>query len=141
MQIIPSSGLAKDEIDRMVRDAESHAAEDTRRKEEVEARNVADSAAYGAEKFLQDNGDKIPESNRAAVQAQIEAVRAALSGGDVAGMQQSAERLQQALQQAGAAMYQGGTDGPTAEAGPETGPSGNGRADEDVIDGEFSDAN
>ena len=141
MQIIPSSGLAKDEIDRMMRDAESHAADDTRRKEEVEARNVADTAAYGAEKFLQDNGDKIPESNRAAVQAQIETVREALSGGDVAGMRQSAERLQQVLQEAGAAMYQAGGDGPTADAGPETGPTENGQADEDVIDGEFSDAN
>jgi molecular chaperone DnaK len=143
MQIIPSSGLAKDEIDRMMRDAESHAADDTRRKEEVEARNVADTAAYGAEKFLQDNGDKIPESNRAAVQAQIETVRETLSGGDVAGMRQSAERLQQVLQEAGAAMYQAGGDGPTADAGsdPETGPAGNGQADEDVIDGEFSDAN
>src|SRR5690606_19243358 len=59
MQIIPSSGLAKDEIDRMMRDAESHAAEDSRRKEEVETRNVADSAVYSAEKFLHDNGDKI----------------------------------------------------------------------------------
>jgi molecular chaperone DnaK len=141
MQIIPSSGLAKDEIDRMVRDAESHAAEDTRRKQEVEARNVADSAVYGAEKFLQDNGDKIPESDRAAVQSQIEAVKSAMAGGDVTGMQQSAERLQQALQQAGAAMYQAGGDGASTGPGPESGPANGGQPDEDVIEGEFSDAN
>ena len=140
MQIIPSSGLAKDEIDRMVRDAESHAAEDTRRKQEVEARNVADSAAYTAEKFLADNGDKIPEPSRAEVQSQIEAVRAAIAAGDVTAMQESAEKLQQALQQAGAAMYQGdGAAGPAAEQ--PGGSSENGRSDEDVIEGEFSDAN
>lgn len=141
MQIIPSSGLAKDEIDRMVRDAESHAAEDTRRKQEVEARNVADSAVYGAEKFLHDNGDKVPESDRAAVQSQIEAVKSAMAGGDVTGMQQSAERLQQALQQAGAAMYQAGGDGASTGPGPESGSADGGQPDEDVIEGEFSDAN
>jgi len=134
MQIIPSSGLAKDEIDRMVHDAESHAAEDSRRRDEVEARNVADSAAYGAEKFLRDNGDKMPEAERAAVQSQIDAVRSALGGGDVSAMRQSAERLQQVLQQAGAAMYQQGASQP----GPEAGPAGNGRSDEDVVEGEFS---
>ncbi len=135
MQIIPSSGLAKDEIDKMVRDAESHAAEDTRRRDEVEARNVADSAAYGAEKFLRDNGDKMPEAERAAVQSQIDAVRSALGGGDVQAMRQSAERLQQVLQQAGAAMYQQGAAG---QPGSESGPTSNGRGDEDVVEGEFS---
>jgi molecular chaperone DnaK len=137
MQIIPSSGLAKDEIDRMMRDAESHAAEDTRRKQEVEARNVADSTVYGAEKFLRDNGDKMPESNRAAVQSQIDAVKSALEGGDANGMRSAAERLEQALQAAGAAMYQQ-QDGPS---GPNGGPSGEGRSDEDVVEGEYSDAN
>ncbi len=136
MQIIPSSGLAKDEIDRMVRDAESHAADDTKRKQEVEARNVADSAVYGAEKFLRDNGDKIPESNRAAVQSQIDAVKSAMEGGAPAGMTAAAERLQQALQAAGAAMYQNQGGQP----GPESGPAAGG-SDEDVVEGEFSDAN
>jgi molecular chaperone DnaK len=135
MQIIPSSGLAKDEIERMVRDAESHAAEDTRRREEVESRNMADSAVYSAEKFLIDNGDKLPDSSRAAVQAEIDAVKSAMDGGDFNGMRQAAERLQQALQAAGAAMYQGGAtpeDGPGEEAA--------GPTDEDVVEGEFSDA-
>ena len=134
MQIIPSSGLAKDEIERMVKDAESHAAEDSRRKADVEARNVTDSAVYGAEKFLRDNGDKIPETNRAAVQSEIDAVKAAMAGGDPATMTSAAERLQQALQQAGAAMYQQGENQP----GPDGGPTDGGRADEDVVEGEFS---
>jgi molecular chaperone DnaK len=134
MQIIPSSGLAKDEIESMVRDAESHAAEDARRREEVESRNMADSAVYSAEKFLLDNGDKIPESSRAAVQAEIDTVKSAMDGGDFNGMRQAAERLQQALQAAGAAMYQGATpeDGPGEEP--------DGPSDEDVVEGEFSDA-
>ncbi|MBX7253441.1 MAG: molecular chaperone DnaK [Candidatus Promineofilum sp.] len=135
MQIIPSSGLAKDEIDRMVRDAESHAADDTKRKQEVEARNIADSAVYGAEKFLHDNGDKIPETNRAAVQTEIDAVKSAMGSGDPAGMTAAAERLQHALQSAGAAMYQnqGGQPGAESASGPT-----DGRSDEDVVEGEFS---
>jgi molecular chaperone DnaK len=126
--------LAKDEIERMVRDAESHAAEDTRRKEEVETRNVADSAVYSAEKFLHDNGDKIPEASRAAIQAEIDAVKSAMSGGDMNGMRQAAERLQQAMQQAGAAMYQSASaEGAPADGQPDA-------SDEDVVEGEFSDA-
>ena len=137
MQIIPSSGLAKDEIDRMVKDAESHAAEDTRRKADVEARNVTDSAVYGAEKFLRDNGDKIPEANRTAVQSEIDAVKGAMGGGDPATMTAAAQRLEQVLQQAGAAMYQQSASQPEPDAGPTDG----GRSDEDVVEGEFSDAN
>ncbi len=137
MQIIPSSGLAKDEIERMVKDAESHAAEDTRRKADVEARNVTDSAVYGAEKFLRDNGDKIPEANRTAVQSEIDAVKGAMAGGDPATMTAAAQQLEQVLQQAGAAMYQQGASQPEPDAGPADG----GRSDEDVVEGEFSDAN
>ncbi len=140
MQIIPSSGLAKDEIDRMMRDAESHAAEDTRRKEEVEARNVADSTVYGAEKFLADNADKIPESNKSDIQTRIDEVKAALGNNDVGAMQQAAQQLEQAMQQAGAAMYQAGAAEPQADSA-DGGPAGDGGSDEDVIEGEFSDAN
>ncbi len=64
MQIIPSSGLSDSEIDNMVSDAEKHAAEDAKRKEAVEVRNIADSAVYSAEKFLAENGDKLPEASQ-----------------------------------------------------------------------------
>ncbi|MCB0055646.1 MAG: Hsp70 family protein, partial [Caldilineaceae bacterium] len=135
MQIIPSSGLSDNEIDRMVRDAEQHASEDQQRKDEVEARNMADSAVYSAEKFLSENGANIPEAQKTAVQSQIDAVKAALASNDTAAMRSSVEQLQMVMQQAGAAMYQQGQ-------APDGGPAaGNGSAgDEDVIEGEFSDA-
>lgn len=139
MQIIPSSGLGEKEIERMVRDAEEHAAEDMKRKEAVEARNMADSAVYGAEKFLHDNAQSLPEAQKAAVQSQIDATKSAMAGGDTASIRAAVEQLQMVMQQAGAAMYQQGQQqAPGGAAG-----SRDGRrpgSDEDVIEGEFSDA-
>jgi molecular chaperone DnaK len=115
----------------MVRDAEQHAAEDSQRKEGVEARNMADSAIYSAEKFLSENGDKIPEASKSGVEAQIAATKAALESGDVSGMQTAVSQLQAVMQEAGSAMYQ------------QQGPAADGQAtpeDEDFIEGEFSDA-
>ncbi|NHZ72352.1 MAG: Hsp70 family protein, partial [Aquificales bacterium] len=147
MQIIPSSGLQDAEIDQMVRDAEQHAADDLKRKEDVEAQNMADSSVYAAEKFLADNGENIPEAQKTAVQTQIDAVKSVMEGGDTVAMKDSAGQLQAVLQEAGAAMYQqqGGPAGPEAGgfpggdpgAGPAPGPSGD-STDDDVIDGEFS---
>jgi molecular chaperone DnaK len=137
MQIIPSSGLAKDEIERMVRDAESHAADDTRRREEVEVRNMGDTVVYSAEKFLRENGDKIPESNKTAIQNQIDVTRTAMSGGDLSAIRSAAERLQTVMQEAGTVMYQQGQAGPTGGDSSESG--GSTRTDEDVIEGEFTD--
>jgi molecular chaperone DnaK len=148
MQIIPSSGLQDDEIDQMVQDAEQHAAEDLKRKEDVEARNMADSSVYAAEKFLADNAEAIPEAQKTAVQAQIDVVKSAMEGGDPAAMKESAGQLQNVLQEAGAAMYQqqGGPAGPEAGGFPggdpggadASGDAGSGGADDDVIEGEFS---
>ena len=80
MQIIPSSGLADSEIEKMVQDAEAHAAEDAERRQQVEAQNKADSAVYSAEKFLSDNGEQIPEASKAAIQSQVDAVKEILQG-------------------------------------------------------------
>ena len=141
MQIIPSSGLQDTEIDKMVQDAELHAAEDLKRKEGVEARNMADSSVYAAEKFIADNGESIPEAQKTAVQAQIDVVKSAMEGGDAVSMKDSAAKLQSVLQEAGAAMYQqqgpesGGFPGGEPDAG-DAGPSN--AADDDVIEGEFS---
>ncbi len=138
MQIIPSSGLSDKEIERMVRDAEEHAAEDVKRKEAVEAKNMADSAVYSAEKFLHDNAQSLPEAQKAAVQSQIDATKSAMAGGDTASIRAAVEQLQMVMQQAGAAMYQQGQQAAGGTAG-----STDGRkpgSDEDVIEGEFSDA-
>lgn len=136
MQIIPSSGLSDTEIERMVQDAEQHASEDSRRRETVEAHNKADSTAYSAEKFLNENGDKIPEANKAAIQDRIEAVRAALAGNDAAAMNETADQLLAVMNEAGAAMYQ--QAGSAETGGPD--PGGAPGSDEDVIEGEFSDS-
>ena len=143
MQIMPSSGLSDSEIDNMVSAAEKHAAEDAQRKEAVEARNMADSSVYSAEKFIADNGENLPEAQKAAVQNQIDATKSALEGGDSSAMKVATEKLQAVMQEAGAAMYQQqqapGADGAAPGGGADGSGDGAG-SDEDVIEGEFSDA-
>ncbi len=139
MQIIPSSGLNDEEIEKMVKDAEVHASEDAKRKESVEVFNQADTSVYQAEKLIADNADKIPEATQEAVKAQVEAVKSAREGGDLDATKAALEQLQVALSEAGAAMYQQ-PDGPAPDMGAD-GNNGNSAADdEDVIDGEFSEA-
>jgi len=139
MQIIPSSGLSDTEIDNMVSTAEQHAAEDNKRKEAVEVRNIADSAVYSGEKFLMENGDKLPEATRASVQSQIDATKSALEGGDTEAIKSAGDQLQAVMQEAGAALYQ---QQQAAEGAPgaEPGQDSDQAPDEDVIDGEYSDA-
>ena len=140
MQIIPSSGLSDEEIERMVQEAEAHASEDEARKASVEARNHADTAVYSAEKFLRENGENVPDANREMLRNQIDAVRAALAADELEEIESEADKLEAAMQEAGAAMYRqqqatgNGVDG--------SGPAGDGHQpdDEDVIEGEFSDA-
>ncbi len=103
--ITGGSGLAKDEVERMVRDAESHAEEDRKRREEVEARNMADTAVYQGEKELRDYADKVPSDVRSEVESKISDVRAALATNDVARIQKTTEELMEARQKIGQAMY------------------------------------
>jgi molecular chaperone DnaK len=136
--ITASSGLAKDEVDRMVRDAEAHAQDDRKRKEEVEARNTADSTAYNAEKTLRDLGSKVPADVRSEVEGKIAAVRSALQGQDVQRMRSTAQELSESLQRIGASMYQ-------QQAGPTQPPPGGEpgqeppqeRPEEGTVEGEF----
>jgi molecular chaperone DnaK len=136
--------LSDTEIEKMVQDAESHAAEDEERRAQVEARNKADSAVYSAEKFLADNGEQIPEASKAAIQSQVDAVKEILQGdGDADALETAVTNLQNVLNEAGAAMYQQqqgqpDTPGSSANGGPEG--EGDAEGDEDVIEGEFSDA-
>jgi molecular chaperone DnaK len=148
--ITASSGLSKDEVERMMKDAESHAEEDKKRREEIETRNRADQAVYAAEKMIQDMGDKLPSSDKAAVESAVEALKSAISGGEAAAMTSAMEQLTQAQHKAAEALYKttGATGAPGAEgqgpagAGPQgsAGPAPSGAPESgDVIDAEVVD--
>jgi molecular chaperone DnaK len=134
--ITASSGLSKDEVERMVRDSEAHAQEDRRRKEEVETRNNADSLAYQAEKTLRDLGDKVPADVRSEVEGKVAAVRSALQGQDVQRIRSTAQELSESLQRIGSSMYQqqSGPTQPPPEGGAEPGQQG---PEEGTVEGEF----
>jgi molecular chaperone DnaK len=120
-----ASGLSKEEVERMVREAELHAQEDRQRREEIETRNRADSMAYQAERSLQDAGDKISASLRAEVEEKIKAVRDALAGSDVTRVRSAADDLERTMQRIGQEAYsQAGTtagDGASGASGAGTG--------------------
>jgi molecular chaperone DnaK len=133
--ITASSGLAEDEIQRMVREAKEHEAEDLERKEEIETRNLADQAAYTADKTLRDLGDKVPADVRTDVEAKAAAVREALKGQDIGLIQRKTQELSEAMQRIGASMYeQPGAEAPPPPGG-EGGPSG--PEEEGTVEGEF----
>jgi molecular chaperone DnaK len=135
--ITASSGLSKEDIEKMQRDAEAHASEDARRKEEVEAKNNADNMAYSAEKMLSDNKDKIPEEIKKDIEVKIAAVRTALQGSDLDDINNRTKELSDAMQKAGASVYgqQSGQPG----AGNETGSTEEQpkKDDEGTVEGEF----
>ncbi|MGE5838118.1 MAG: molecular chaperone DnaK [Acidobacteriota bacterium] len=141
--ITASSGLTKEEVDRMMKDAESHVLEDKTRREEVETRNRADQAVYGSEKFLKDTGDKLDPADRLAIEAATNDLKNALDRNDSKAIARTLEALMQAQQKAGENLYKGagaaagGGAGASSEAGPS---GGNGKAD-DVIDAEVVEEN
>jgi molecular chaperone DnaK len=137
MQIIPSSGLADEEVERMVEDADKYREQDRKRKEQVEARNIADNTLYAAEKFLKEQGNSAPSNLRSDVESKITALRSVIESNDTGIIRQRTDELSQALQRMGAAMYQ--------SAGPSTPPPGGESeppegGEEDVVEGEFSEA-
>jgi molecular chaperone DnaK len=140
MVITGGSALGKDEIDRMMREAEQYAAEDHRRREEAEVRNQAEALVYNTEKFLRDNEDKIPGDVKGDVQSAIEETKAALGGTDTEAIKTSTERLATTSQKLGAALYeqaqaqQAASSAEPQDAAPEGSPES-----EDVIDAEIVD--
>ncbi|MBU1922052.1 molecular chaperone DnaK [Patescibacteria group bacterium] len=104
--ITASSGLSKEEIEKMKKDAEAHAEEDKNKKEAVETKNMADTMAYTAEKMLKDAGDKAPEADKKAVEEKIEALKKVKDGDDMEAIKKAADELNSAAQKVGAAMYQ-----------------------------------
>ncbi len=138
MTITGGSALSKDEIDKMVRDAEQYAEEDRRRKEAVETRNQADGVAYSTEKFLAENGDKIPAEVKTEVEGDLDALKKALeneSEDAVSDISAALAKLNESSQKMGAAMYAAGE----ADAAAAGGTTGTGDADEDVVDAEIVD--
>jgi molecular chaperone DnaK len=122
--ITSSSGLAKDEVDRMMKEAEAHADEDKKRKDEIEVRNRADQAVYGAERLLKDTGDKLGDADKRAIEEAMEAVKKANEGSDAAAIQKALDQLTAAQHKAAEALYkQGGAAG-----APGGGPGGPGDA-------------
>ena len=142
--ITASSGLSKDEVDRMTRDADAHADEDRKAREAVETRNRAEQGAYAAEKMLQDAGDKIGPAEKAAVESAVEEVKKALESNDPAQISRALETLNAAQSKAAEMLYKnaaanaGAQSGPSASGGggaaPDTGSTQ--PADSDVIDAE-----
>ncbi|OGO02195.1 MAG: molecular chaperone DnaK, partial [Chloroflexi bacterium RBG_13_52_14] len=137
--ITASSGLSKDEVERMKREAGVHAAEDTRRRDEVEARNMADTMVYTAERTLRDLGDKVPAPVRSDVESKVSALKSALQGGDAQQLKRLTQELSEAMQKVGAAVYQqqGGAGGPGAPPPPPGGGEGPSKKDEGTVEGEF----
>jgi molecular chaperone DnaK len=144
--ITASSGLSKDEVTKMQQDAEAHAAEDTKRREEVEAKNNADNMAYSAEKTLRENKEKIPADLNVEVENKVAAVREALKGSDVEAIKQATQELSDALQKVGSAIYSQQQEAPGEQPPPEGGTEGDteggekppqGEEGEGPVEGEF----
>jgi len=135
--ITASSGLSKGEVEKMQRDAEAHAAEDAKHKEEVETKNAADNLAYNAEKTLRENKDKIADDLNKEVETKIAEVRSALGGSDMEAIRRTMQELSDAMQKLGKAVY--GQQQPPPEGGqpPPSGEEPPGKEDEGTVEGEF----
>jgi molecular chaperone DnaK len=140
--ITASSGLSKEDVEKMRQEAEAHAAEDAKRREEVEAKNVADTLAYTAEKTLREQKDKIPDELNKEVEDKVAAVRSALQGTDIEAVRQATKELSDVMQKVGATVYQqqpppGGEAPPSGET-PEGGEVPPGKeGEEGAVEGEF----
>ncbi|HIA15371.1 MAG TPA: molecular chaperone DnaK [Dehalococcoidia bacterium] len=137
--ITASSGLANDEIERMVTDAEQYAEEDERKREEVQTRNLAENTAYNAEKMLKDNPDLVPDDLKTEVEGKVAAVRSALQGEDASHIESTVQELQESIQKVGELVYSQ-ANAPAAEDGQAAPPSEDGGAEEppeDAVEGEF----
>jgi molecular chaperone DnaK len=136
--ITASSGLSKGEVEKMAKEAEAHATEDSRKKEEVETRNTADTLVYTAERTVSEQGDKIPADLKQQLEGKIAAVRSALQGTDINYVHSTTEELSQAMQKIGAAVYgQAGAPPPPDEAPGGEAPGGTPGGEEGTVEGEF----
>jgi len=130
MTITGGSSLSEEEIERMVKDAEAHAAEDKKRREEAEVRNAAEQLAYSTEKLIKDNEDKLPEEVKKEVQEDVDALKSALNGDDIEKVKSAQEKLMTSSQKLGEAIYSAKSEEPQAEST---------SSNEDVVDAEVVD--
>jgi len=146
VRITASSMLSKDDVDRMVRDAQEHEVEDKQRRESVETRNQADALAFQAERTLRDLGDKVSAEDRAEVERKVEAVREALKGDDTAAVTRTTQELAEVLQRVSTAAYQASApsgdgsqngDGASGEPEPEAAGATAGAEAEEPVEGEY----
>jgi len=137
--ITASSGLSKEEVGKMQQEAEMHAAEDAKRREEVETRNVADTLAYTAEKTLREQKDKIPDDLNKEVESKVAAVRSALQGTDIDALRKATQELSDVMQKVGTTIYQQQPPPPPEGEAPPGGepPPGEGGGEEGTVEGEF----
>jgi molecular chaperone DnaK len=138
--ITASSGLSKAEIEKLQREAEQHADEDRKRRDEIELRNTADNLAYQAEKVLRDNGDKVPADLKSEIEGKVQTLRSSLQSGSTDDIQRNVDDLSQALQKVGAAVYgaaSGGSDGASGGTNGANGGQPEGGAEEGTVEGEF----
>jgi len=143
--ITASSGLSKDEIEKMRKDAEAHAEDDRKRREEIEARNEADNAVYRSEKMLKDNADKLSAGDKSKIESAVTELKEALKGSDAEAIKAASEKLNEAWQAVSAELYKAAsekTKAGKASAGPTPGEGGGkaeGGKDEPIIDAEVVD--
>jgi molecular chaperone DnaK len=137
--ITSDNGMSKEDIDRMVKEAEAHASEDKQHKDEVETRNNADSLVYQAEKTIKDLGDKADKAQVEKIQAAAEVVKEALKGTDLEAIKKATEELQKPLYEMSAAAYQAAEQAGAAQGqgAPDAGQQAAGKKDDDVVDAEY----
>jgi molecular chaperone DnaK len=147
MTITGGSALPKEDIERMMRDAEAHAEEDKRRRDEAETRNLAESLQYQTEKFLAENGERIPADKKEELGEALTELRSALGGSDIATIKAAQEKVARVSQEVGGALYAqqaeaGAAGTPGAEGADGAGAAGGSTAasgDDDVVDAEIVD--
>lgn len=131
MTITGGTKLADEDIERMVKDAEAHAEEDRKRREEAEVRNQADNVIYQTEKSIKEHGDKLEDGDRKTIEDALDAAKEALKGSDVDAIRQTSEHLMSASQKFAEVLYQSAQQ---TAAGSEESPSGDDVVDAEVVD-------
>jgi molecular chaperone DnaK len=135
MTITGGSGLSKDEIDRMMSDAEAHAEEDRKRRDEAEVRNSAEALQFQTEKFLTDSGDKLPAEKKTELEAALEELKTTLNGADFDAIKAAQEKLSRVSSEAGGAMYEAAAAAGAGASGESSAPAD----DDTVVDAEVVD--